>query len=54
MSPEESEDLTVVIEELDGEFIVVRSADDAEDSPDYQRVFTTKSVQRAQKWIDEQ
>jgi hypothetical protein len=54
MSPDDSDDLTVVIEGHDGKFIVLRSADDAEDSPDYKRVLTASSVQRAQEWIDEQ
>jgi hypothetical protein len=54
MSPDESDDLTVVIEEHDGKFIVLRSADDPEDAPEYQRVFTTNSAPRAQEWIDEQ
>jgi DNA-directed RNA polymerase subunit RPC12/RpoP len=54
MSPDDSDDLTVVIEDDDGKFIVLRSADDAEHSPDYKRVFTASSVQRAQEWIDEQ
>jgi hypothetical protein len=53
MSPCESDDLTYLIEEGDDQVVVMRSADDAEDSRDYQRVFTTNSKQRAQKWVDE-
>jgi DNA-directed RNA polymerase subunit RPC12/RpoP len=54
MSPCDSDDLTYLIKEDDGEFVVLRSADDAEDSPRYQRVFRTNSKQTAQEWIDEQ
>jgi predicted nucleic acid-binding Zn-ribbon protein len=56
MSPYDSDDLSCLIEGPDDEglYTVVRSADDAEDSADYQRFFTTNSKQRVLEWIDEQ
>jgi DNA-directed RNA polymerase subunit RPC12/RpoP len=56
MSPCDSDDLSVTVEGPDdeGNYTVMRSADDAEDSPDYQSVFRTNSKEEAQRWIDEQ
>jgi hypothetical protein len=38
MTPYVSDDLTEIIEEQDGECVVLRSPDSAEDSPDYEEV----------------
>jgi DNA-directed RNA polymerase subunit RPC12/RpoP len=56
MSLYDSDDLSVIVEGPDdkGVYTVMRSADDAEDSPDYQCVFRTNTKERAQQWIDEQ
>ena len=56
MSPCDSDDLSVIVEGPDDEgvYTVMRSDDDAEDSPDYQRVFRTNSKERAQEWIAEE
>jgi hypothetical protein len=45
MSPDESEDLTVVIEKADSEFVVLESPDTAEHNPDYRELgrFATKA-----------
>ena len=55
MSPFESDDLSWLVEGPDDEgvYTVMRSADDAEDDPNYQVVFTTSSQEKAQDWIDE-
>jgi predicted nucleic acid-binding Zn-ribbon protein len=49
ISPSESEDLTEVIEDRGGQFVALRSADSAEDDPQYQCVgiFDTKDKARA-------
>jgi hypothetical protein len=38
MSPYESDDLTEIVEERDTKFVVLRSPDRAEDTPDYELV----------------
>jgi DNA-directed RNA polymerase subunit RPC12/RpoP len=49
ISPCDSDGLSVIVEGPDDEdfYTVMRSADNADDSPDYQRIFTTNSKQRA-------
>ncbi len=45
MTPTKSEDLTELIEEEGGEFVVMRSPDSAEHDPDYEEVgrFSTRA-----------
>jgi predicted nucleic acid-binding Zn-ribbon protein len=38
MSPYESDDLTEIVEERDGKFIALRSAESAEDDADYEAI----------------
>jgi hypothetical protein len=38
MSPDESDDLTEIVEERDGKFIALRSPESAGDAPDYQEI----------------
>jgi hypothetical protein len=38
MSPDESDDLTEIVEERDGKYIALRSPESAGDAPDYQEV----------------
>jgi hypothetical protein len=56
MSPSDSDDLSVIVAgpDEDGVYTVMRSAHDAGDSPNYQRVFRTNSKERAQQWIAEE
>ncbi len=38
MSPDRSDDLTHVVQERNGEFVVLRSSEDAEHDPDYREL----------------
>jgi len=38
MSPHKSDDLTEIVAEQDGQFVALKSRDDAEDSPEYEEV----------------
>ena len=55
MSPCDSDDLTVIVDgpDEDGVYVVLKSADDAEDSPNYRCVFRTNSKERALEWDDQ-
>lgn len=49
MTPYESVDLTDIVEESEGRFLVLRSPESAEDSPDYELVADCPTLQAAQE-----
>ena len=51
MSLYESEDLTEIIDKKDGAFVVMRSADTAEDSPKYEEIARFPTLQRAEDYL---
>ena len=51
MSPVESEDLTELIVEDGGQFVALRSPDDAEDDPDYEELGRFSTRQAAGKFL---
>ena len=51
MTPYDSEDLTEVIEQQHGEFIVVRSPDTAEDKPRYEEVERFDTINAASAYL---
>jgi hypothetical protein len=50
-SPYESEDLTEVVEESGGVFVVLRSPDNADDRPDYAAIATFSSAELANRFV---
>jgi hypothetical protein len=52
MSPYDSDDLTEVIEEIEGVFVVQRSPDTAEHSPAYTEIGRFESRERAQRFVE--
>ena len=52
MSPYESDDLTGVINERHGMFLVLRSADTAEDMPNYEEVAKFPTVDEAKTYLE--
>ena len=51
MTPYDSDDLTGVIEQQDGEFIVFRSPDTAEDNPCYEEVDRFDNLNAASVYV---
>lgn len=51
MTPYKSEDLTTIIEEEGGEFVVLRSPDTAEHDPDYRELGRFASHQKALEFL---
>jgi len=51
MTPTRSEDLTELIEEENGEFVVIRSPDTAEHDPDYQEVGRFSTRAQAERFL---
>jgi hypothetical protein len=51
MSPEDSDDLSEIIEERGGAFVVLRSPDTAEHLPDYEEVATFSTYQQAKAFL---
>jgi hypothetical protein len=51
MSPGESDDLTEIIEERDGTFVVLRSPESAEHQPDYFEVATFSTHEQAEAYL---
>ena len=51
MTPYESEDLTILIEEEGGEFVVLRSPDSAEHDPDYEEVGRFPTREKAETFL---
>lgn len=51
MSPTDSEDLTEVIERVDGKFVVMRSPETAEHGPDYRWVEGFPTLAEAQTFL---
>jgi hypothetical protein len=52
MSPYDSDDLTEVIEEIEGVFVVQRSPDTAEHKPDYAEIARLESAEQARKFME--
>ena len=52
MSPYDSEDLTVVIEQERDEFVVLKSSDSAEHDPAYRELGRFSTEQMAQAFVD--
>jgi hypothetical protein len=51
MCPSESDDLTEVIERVDGKFVVMRSPETAEHDPDYRWVESFPTLAEAQTFL---
>ena len=51
MTPYDSDDLTVVVKEQDGKFIVYWSPKTAERQPDYERIGTFPTLQQAETYL---
>ena len=51
MSPGESDDLTEIIEEREGRFVVLRSPETAEHEPDYFEVATFPTHEQAEAYL---
>lgn len=51
MSPYDGEDLSEIIETSDGEYIVMRSPDTAEDKPDYRELARFGTAERAARFL---
>lgn len=51
MSPYDSDDRTLIIEDYNGRFVVLRSADAAEDSPEYREVAEFRTLKRAEAFV---
>jgi len=49
-SPHESEDLSEIVEEVDGVFVVYRSPDSAGHSPDYEAIARLNSAESAARF----
>lgn len=52
MSPYDSNDLTEVVEEVEGAFVVQRSPDTAEHKPDYIEIGRFESRERARAFLE--
>jgi hypothetical protein len=52
MSPYDSDDLTGIIKERDGMFLVLRSADTAEHMPDYEEVAKFATIGEANEYLE--
>jgi len=52
MSPYDSQDLTEVIEPSEGEYIVLRSPDTAEDKPDYREMARFGTAEQAARFLE--
>jgi hypothetical protein len=52
MSPFGSDDLTEIIDERNGNFIVLRSADRAEHAPDYEEIATFATLAAAEVYLE--
>jgi hypothetical protein len=50
-SPFESEDLTEVVREMDGEFVVLLSPETAEHYPDYRQIASFTSAALAERFV---
>jgi hypothetical protein len=51
MSPYDSDDLTQIIEEREGQFLVYRSAASAEPYPNYERVAKFPTLKQAETYL---
>ena len=51
MSPYESDDVTEIIEEQEGEYIVYRSPSTAEHHPDYERIGKFPTLSQAETYL---
>ena len=51
MSPYDNDDLTVIVEEQAGEFIVYRSPSTAEHHPNYERMGTFSTLKQAETYL---
>lgn len=52
MSPFNSDDLTNVIRQRDGDFLVLRSPDTAEDAPSYKEIASFKFRNHAEEFVE--
>jgi predicted nucleic acid-binding Zn-ribbon protein len=52
MSPSDSDELTEVIEERDGKFVVLWSPETAEHDPDYRELWTFPTRAQAEAYLD--
>jgi hypothetical protein len=52
MSPFNSDDLTNVIRQRDGRFLVLRSPDTAEDAPSYKEIASFKVREHAEEFVE--
>jgi hypothetical protein len=52
MTPYDSDDLTVIVEEQAGELIVYRSPSTAEHHPNYERIGTFSTLKQAETYLD--
>lgn len=52
MSPYDSEDLTIVVEQEGNEFVVLESPDTAEHDPDYRELGRFPTEQKAQEFVE--